>query len=623
MSSTRKQNFSFPFVNPHELNKANSSTWFNNQFSPFRFLTTNIVAVVFVTTLSIFFYEFIIEGSHEIYSHIKETGFVAITLFVVIPPLIYFFSYRPLLLNMRKLQETETRLSLLATALECADDGIVITNNQGDVQWFNPAFAQMTHLSPLEIQGEKLQLFETGYEVEDKRNRWETILSGLTRKEELKFRSQEGDDCTKERVITPVRDESGEISNLIFLEKDITGQRVLEKTNKVLATASQTLSQSLDLDSVSSILLDLLKSCVPYDNAALILIQHSDRMALCACNGEQCAEQFQGNKFIAINSELDAPQIQALLSTQEPVCVADTTLYPDWHPLIDGENGRNWLGIPLIVNGEVIGFCMLDKCEPNFFTPYHIETAKALADQAAVAIQNARLFEQVEIGRNRMQSLSHRLVEVQETERRYIARELHDEAGQSLASLKIHLLLLEKQADQPEAVVTGVAEIKQQIDDISENLHRIAANLRPASLDHVGLLPALAQLVETVSKNSNLVGEFEAVGLERRLPPDMETAVYRIVQEALTNVIRHAQATRVDVILQQDHDNLIIIVEDNGNGFDPSRVMNDMMANKHLGLIGIRERVEMLRGTLTLESSEAMGSTVRIEVPHDNTRVDS
>jgi signal transduction histidine kinase len=165
--------------------------------------------------------------------------------------------------------------------------------------------------------------------------------------------------------------------------------------------------------------------------------------------------------------------------------------------------------------------------------------------------------------------------------------------------------------------------MKQQIDDISENLHRIAANLRPASLDHLGLLPALSYLVEKISNDFNLAGELEAVGLENRLPSDVETAVYRIVQEALTNVIRHAQATRVDVILKQDQDNLIIIVEDNGKGFDPSVVMNNMMADEHFGLIGIRERVEMLGGTLTLESSKTMGSTVRIEVLHVHSRVDS
>ena len=624
MSSTKKQNFSFPNINSYESNKEISSTWFTNRFSPFRLVTTNIITIIFVTTVSIFSYEFLIEGSHDVSSHLFETAFVAVTLFILIPPLLYLFSYRPLLSNMHKLQQTEKKLSLLATALECADDGIVITNNQGDIQWTNPAFAEMANVSSLEIQGENLRILETEYDfAEDKNRRWETILSGQTWKEELNIRPRQRDGYTKERIITPVRGEDGEISHLIFLEKDVTGQRELEKTNKILATASQTLSQHLDLDSVSAIFLDLLKNCIPFDNAALVLVHHEDRFAIRAGRGEQFGEKFQENKLITVNHAIDSPNIQALLTTRESICIPDTAVYPGWQPLIDGGHGRNWLEIPLIVNSELIGFCVLEKNEPNFFATQHIDIAKALANQAAVAIQNAQLFEQVETGRDRLQSLSHRLVEAQETERRYIARELHDEAGQSLASLKIHLLLLEKQADQPKAIMAGIADMKQQVDNISENLHRIAANLRPASLDHLGLLPALSQLVETVSQNFNLVGEFEALGLEKRLPSYMETAVYRIVQEALTNVIRHAQATRVDVILKQGETNFIIIIEDNGIGFDTSAVMNNLLTNKHLGLIGIRERVEMLGGTFTIESSKTMGSTVRIEVPHVHSHTNS
>lgn len=616
MDSSRKQDFSFPFAGSQEHNKASPLTWFNDQFSPIRLLTTNIITIIFITTLAIFSFEFLVEGKREILVHLMETGFVAIALIVFIPPLLYIFSYRPLLSNIYKLQETEKRLSLLATALECADDGIVITNNQGDIQWTNPAFAKMTNVPPMEIQGQNLRLLETEDEAaEDINRRWATILSGQTWKEELNIRAYQGDGCTKERIITPVRDKSGEISHLIFLEKDITGQRVLEKTNKVLATASQKLSQHLDLDDVSNVFLDLLLNCIPLDNAALVLIHHKDRLAIRAGRGEQFGEQFRGNKLIAFNHAFDNPHIQKLLSTREVVCIPDTAVQPGWQPLIDGGYGRNWLGIPLIVNSELIGFCMLDKSEPNFFTTQNIDTANALANQAAVAIQNARLFEQVETSRNRLKSLSHRLVEIQENERRYIARELHDEAGQSLASLKIHLLLLENKTDEPEAIVSGLAKLNQQIDAISENLHRIAANLRPASLDHLGLVAALSHLVETVSQNYNLVGEFEAVRLEKRLSTELETAVYRIVQEALTNVIRHAQATRVDVIMKQDQDKLTIIVEDNGSGFDPSTVMNSLMANKHLGLIGIRERVEMFDGTLTLESSKTMGTMMRIEVP--------
>jgi signal transduction histidine kinase len=202
-------------------------------------------------------------------------------------------------------------------------------------------------------------------------------------------------------------------------------------------------------------------------------------------------------------------------------------------------------------------------------------------------------------------------VEVQETERKYIARELHDEAGQALTSLMVGLRLLERDAHRPEAIIAGTAELKDMVDSVLENLHRLAADLRPASLDHLGLVPALRQYAEAISDRHNLVVQFEAIGFEYRLPSDIEIALYRIIQEALTNVVRHAQATRVDVLLEQRRDKLIAFVEDNGIGFDFSAAQNG-----RLGLFGMRERTEMLGGTLLVESTAGVGTTLRVEVPY-------
>jgi signal transduction histidine kinase len=141
-------------------------------------------------------------------------------------------------------------------------------------------------------------------------------------------------------------------------------------------------------------------------------------------------------------------------------------------------------------------------------------------------------------------------------------------------------------------------------------LHRLAIDLRPASLDYVGLVAALQQYAEAITAQTGLTVELEAVNLQR-LPLEMETALYRIAQEALTNVVRHAQATRVDVLLMQERDMITLMVEDNGVGFDPEN--HD--ASGRLGLLGIRERVEMLGGTLLLESAPGAGVTLRVQVP--------
>jgi signal transduction histidine kinase len=317
--------------------------------------------------------------------------------------------------------------------------------------------------------------------------------------------------------------------------------------------------------------------------------------------------------------------------TGESMLIPDTSVYAGWprEPRTRGERGwqaigdpeniQSWLGVPLIASGEVIGVCSVDKAEARFFNQEHQRLAESLAFQAAIAIQNARLFEQVQAGRERLQSLSRRMVEVQENERRHIARELHDQAGQALASLMVGLRLLEEETGRDESTRARVIDLKRTVDAVLDNLHRLAADLRPASLDHLGLVAALRQYAENFGRQHRLLVQFEAVGLEEtRLSPMVETAVYRVVQEALTNVIRHAQATRVGVLLERRGDRVIAIVEDNGLGFDPAAIEQ----TGRLGLLGIQERADMLGGSVVIESAPGSGTTLFVEVPYADSNLD-
>ena len=214
----------------------------------------------------------------------------------------------------------------------------------------------------------------------------------------------------------------------------------------------------------------------------------------------------------------------------------------------------------------------------------------------------------------RLQFLSRRLVEVQESERRFIARELHDHAGQNLTSLMLGLGTIEKEAGNPEFVCKRAAELKEMTDHILEELHRLAINLRPASLDHLGLTSALEQLIKVFTLDSHLPIKLKTVGFgeDDRLTHELETTPYRIVQEALTNVVRHAHASRVDVVLERRDDSLLVIVEDDGRGFDANLIRE----HGRLGLLGMKERAEMLGGTMTLESTPGCGTTLFVEVPY-------
>ncbi|HEY6072002.1 MAG TPA: sensor histidine kinase, partial [Anaerolineales bacterium] len=227
------------------------------------------------------------------------------------------------------------------------------------------------------------------------------------------------------------------------------------------------------------------------------------------------------------------------------------------------------------------------------------------------------LFEQVQAGSERLQILSRRLVEVQEKERLYIARELHDQASQTLSSLILGLGILEKDTETPPSIQTRIAGLKEMTGQVLKELHRLAINLRPASLDHLGLTPALLQFINAFSQDTHLPIRFKTVGFDEdeRLSQDMETTLYRIVQEALTNVIRHAKASRADVVLERRGRSMLVIVEDDGKGFDPGLDRG----SGHLGLLGMQERAEMLGGVLTVESLPGKGTTLFVEVPYAHT----
>ena len=251
-------------------------------------------------------------------------------------------------------------------------------------------------------------------------------------------------------------------------------------------------------------------------------------------------------------------------------------------------------------------------------------TAELTAANAALAHANGRLEQtnielaaanaQLAQSQESLRRLSRRLVEVQEAERRAIARELHDEASQTLTALHVGLGLLQREAGGVEPIASRTQALKQMADGVQEMLHQLAWNLRPPSLDRMGLVPTLRQYVETVGRQHGLEIDFLAVGLDNPRPsPEVEIAAYRIVQEAITNVVRHAGAGRAGVILERHGDHLQVIVEDDGKGFDPE----EAAGRGRLGLFGMRERAELMGGTLTLESQPGAGATVYAELPLD------
>ena len=235
----------------------------------------------------------------------------------------------------------------------------------------------------------------------------------------------------------------------------------------------------------------------------------------------------------------------------------------------------------------------------------------AFANQASIALQNARLFEQVQAARKRMQTLSHRLVAVQEEERHRVAHELHDEMAQILTGLDLTLEMGRRLSS--DALKANLDEAQALVQELLSRVHNLTLKLRPPVLDDLGLLATLLWHFQRYTAQTNVRVKFKHIGLEgRRFPPVVETTAFRIVQEALTNVARHAHVREVTVHLRADQNALDAQIEDRGAGFDPEAAL---VTETSVGLAGIRERAILVGGQLTVDSTAGAGTYVRAELP--------
>jgi len=260
------------------------------------------------------------------------------------------------------------------------------------------------------------------------------------------------------------------------------------------------------------------------------------------------------------------------------------------------------LYVPLVVRGEPIGVLVAhDRLGPD---PRFSSADLRLAEQFALRAASA-----VDISRRVARDALSRVVAGQELERRRLARELHDETGQALTSILLGLRGVEEAGD-PERTREAAAALRELVVATLRDVRRLAVQLRPKALDDFGLTPALERLAQSYSETTGIEVQLQARLGQERLPADVETTLYRIVQEALTNVVKHAEAHKVSILLARRAGSAMAMIEDDGRGFEPEASRGD-----GIGLLGMRERVALHDGHLTVESTPGGGTTLAIEVP--------
>ena len=531
-------------------------------------------------------------------------------------------------------------------------------------------------------------------------------------------------------------------------------EQALRHETEILRDANIALTQNLSLDTILETLLDYLCKLVPYDSANVMLRNEDSKFVVSALRLYEGFQDVEITRAIAFDGNAN-PLLRRISLTKQSLLVADTNDEPEWQRVPGAEHVRNWLGVPLIASGKVIGLYSVDKTEPDFFKAEHLRLAETLAARAASAIQNAQLFQQSQhyveelegrirerkraeaalreseeryrelfenakdaiyvhdlkgtytsinraaeklsgytrdeiLGRNfahfiapehisqvrekictklakkgetsyevdvvakggrrvpvevssrsiyengvaigvqgtarditerkraqeALQMFSRRLIEAQEEERRRIARELHDQIGQALTAVQLNLHTVQSMSLTPEAS----PYLKDTMDVVDEALglvRDLSIDLRPPQLDDLGLVTALRWYVDRHVQRTG-IGTDVLVDLpdhDERFSRDLETACFRIAQEALTNAARHAQAKRVSVRLTGGRSDLVLAVKDDGVGFDLIALRKRAPRVATLGLLGMQERAHAVGGTIVIDSTLSKGTEIRCRFP--------
>ena len=275
--------------------------------------------------------------------------------------------------------------------------------------------------------------------------------------------------------------------------------------------------------------------------------------------------------------------------------------------------GHMMMQAALQMQREQLGIIVLAATEAQTFTEDHRNIVREVAEQLSVAVHSMRLFEAVSAAHTRLEQLSHRLVEVQEQERRHIALELHDEIGQVLTALNYTLDYTG--VDLPPEHTEKLARAHELVRLLTSRVRDLSLNLRPSMLDDLGLLPALLWYCERYQSQTGITVRFLPLGIHgRRFRSEVETAAYRIIQEALNNVARYAGVDEVWVRVWIEPKELYLEVVDQGKGFDPKQVKH---RRPSAGLSGMQERAALVGGALHIEAAEGEGVHIRAVLPRE------
>jgi PAS domain S-box-containing protein len=511
----------------------------------------------------------------------------------------------------------------LNTILRSIGEGVIATDEQGFVRFINPIAVELTGWRPKDAVGKFL------YEVfllVDENSRELVDVAGIRYKQprpdsrrgfEGLLLPKNGQPVPVEANATSIQDGKAKVHGVVLVFRDVTKQRealleIKRQANRaeVLAQVASQLNSQLDPERVFHTICKITNRTLKATGTALFLLDTKkdvfrDRVTI---SENEALQAYHGMQF-----EISKDIFQSLLSLENSVVVIpDVQAYPElpYFELYKELDIRTMVLAALFRQEHLFGALVSIFVHNQKILPRDdVTLLKGLADQASSALQNVDLFEQVRAGRERQRKLAKSLVDIQEAERRHIAKELHDHLGQILTGVQFMLENEKKQVSGTHR--SNLEEIQKSISDIIGQVREMSLNLRPSMLDDMGLVPTLQWHVDRYTNQTGIQVFFQCDHFPDRFPTEIENAAYRIVQEALTNVARHARVKEVFVGLAVQEQTLWVEVLDQGKGFDASLDYEKPSS----GLGGMQERANLVGGYLMVRSFINQGTQILAALP--------
>ncbi|MBI5666821.1 MAG: PAS domain-containing protein [Chloroflexi bacterium] len=504
-------------------------------------------------------------------------------------------------------KQIEQQLQAQANILTQIKDAIITIDTEQRVTYLNEAAAEQYRVERQVALGQRLaDIYQNVWDSagQEQQADRELATTGVWKGRTVHIR-HDGSSLHVESTVSVLRDTAGRPIGRLGIIRDITPyveaeealrqSKEREREQRIFAEAlrdiTMTINRNLALDTVLDSILDNVSRVVPHD-ASLILLADGHIASVRRIRG------FQGELARAAIETLEftiaqTPILHQMQASRQPLIVPNIRTYSRWQGVPHADEIQAYVGVPIVLQDETIGFLNLLSETPDFFNEEDAERLRVFAEPIAIAIQNARLYEQARA-----------LAALEERQR--LARDLHDAISQTLFSTSLIAQSLPRLwARSPERALSQLEEIERLTRGAQAEMRVLLLELRPDQLLKTTLREQYSQLVKVLQGRKrvkvNLTIE-EAVPI----PPDIQIALYRITQEALNNIIKHARATEVDIVLSSQNGRVTLTVRDNGQGFDPSQ------AASGLGITSMHERAAKIGADLTVVSQPGSGTTITL-----------